>query len=157
MNDRQRVEALFFPMLFKSILESGGKRDEGFQQCVTAIDAASAEILRPLDLKRRASIMRRTYRTHDGAMQPDREGGVTVEKTTLVGYHLLQAVLASGFLELEEGAPLAAAISAIVNAFADSFNEHRLDASARKQAAKMLRQLQDGGFFEGVEMQREAA
>jgi hypothetical protein len=156
VNDRQRVESLFFPMLFKSILESGGRRDEGFEQCRRAIDAASAEILRTLDHKHRASIMRRTYRAHDGAMQPERQGGLSVEKAGMIGFYLLNAILGSGYLELAEDSKVAIAINAVIEALT-GFSESPLDASARKQAAKALQQLQRDGYFAGVTMERELA
>lgn len=157
MNDRQRVEALFFPLLFKSILESGAKRDGDYEACRQALDSAMIEVLARLDDKRKASIMRRLYRTVDGVAQPDRKGGVTVEKTALTGYYLIQTVLESGYLELTDGSLLATAILAIVDAFRESFDEKPLDASARKQAGKMLRDLQERGLFQGVEIVREAA
>jgi hypothetical protein len=157
VNDRQRVEALFFPLLFKSVVTSSGEATEGNAQCVAYLDEAMREVMRDLDDRRKASIWRRVVRVHDAVMEPGRKGGLGVEKAGMIGFYLLNAVLASGYLELEEGSRVAVAVNAVVEALGDAFSQQALDASARKQAAKMLRQLQDGGFFEGVEMQREAA
>lgn len=157
MNDRQRVEALFFPLVFKSVLESGAERDEGFEACRRNLDAAIIEIIGKLDDRRKVQIMRRTVRVLDAAMQVNREGGLRLDKGALQAFYVLRAVLDSGYLELEAGSGLAVAIMAIVDAFEDAFAEARLDASARKQAAKMLAFLQREGFFVGVEMRREAA
>lgn len=156
MNDRQRIELLFFPLAFKSILESGGRQDDGYRACIQALDAAAAEILRPEDMKRRAQIMRRAFRMHDMAFDPDRKGGVRVEKIALETYELLQAVLEAGALELVEGTPLAVAVGAIVDAFADQFGEPALVKSAKKQAAKALAKLHREGLFEGVKMAEAA-
>lgn len=156
MNDRQRVEALFFPLVFKSILESGATRDENFDACRGYLDAAIAEIIGRLDDRRRAQIMRRTVRLHDAAMGVDRDGGVRVDKAALVAFYALRRVLECGYLELEDGSGLAGAITSIVDAFDDAFSETRLDASARKQAAKMLGHLQREGYFAGVTFERDA-
>jgi hypothetical protein len=157
INDRQRTEALFFPLVFKSILESAGRRDAGYDLCIKALDAAAAEILRREDLPKRAQIMRRVLRLHDTATEVNRKGGVSVLKTGMVTYYVLQAVLRDGFLELVEGSDLAVAISKIIEAFADAFEETRLDASAQKQAARMLGILQREGYFYGVAIERAAA
>jgi hypothetical protein len=157
MTDRQRVEALFFILVFKSILESAGQRDAGYDTCIRALDAAAATILRREDQKRRAALMRRVMRLHDAATDPNRKDGVSVLKIGMTIYYVLQAVLGSGYLELEEGSDLARAISAIIENFDDAFGEKKLDASAQKQARKMLETLQREGYFHGVEFQREAA
>jgi hypothetical protein len=157
MNDRQRVEALFFPLVMKSILESAGQRDAGYDACIRALDAAAATILRREDQKRRASLMRRVMRLHDTATDPNRKDGVSVLKIGMTIYYVLQAVLGSGYLELEEGSDLARAISAIIENFDDAFGEKKLDASAHKQARKMLATLHREGYFQGVSFQMEEA
>jgi hypothetical protein len=157
MTDRQRIEQLFFPLVFKSILESAGQRDAGYDACIRALDAAAATILRREDQKRRAALMRRVMRLHDTATEPDRKGGVSILKIGMTIYYVLQAVLRSGYLELEEGSDLARAISAIIENFDDAFGEKKLDASAQKQARRMMEVLNREGYFHGVEFQREAA
>lgn len=156
MNDRQRIEALFFPLLFKSLLESAAKRDDGFYACKSALDAAMIDILKREDDRRKAQLMRRAIRAVDGFAKPERKGGVRADKIALQAYHLLQAVLVNGYLELDDGSMLAIAITAVLDAFADAFNEAKLDASARKHAAKALAELQSAGLFAGVEMRNAA-
>ena len=73
----------------------------------------------------------------------------------MIGYYMLQSVLACGYLELEEGSKIAVAINSILEEI--DFSEQKIDASARKQAAKMLTHLQADGFFGGVVFEREAA
>lgn len=152
LTDARATEALFFPMVFKSILEAGGKRDEGYEACLRAIDAAAAEILRHHDMKRRGALFRRVTRLCDQVFEPGRKGGVRVDKVALEAYYLLQATLETGYLELEEGSALAVAIGAILDAFAEAFAEERLNASARKHASKALEGLQREGYFSGVRM-----
>lgn len=157
LNDRQSVESLFFTLAFKSALESAGRRDDGYDACIRALDAAAAEVLKPHDMSKRAKLVRRVLRLHDAVFEPTRKGGVRVDKIALEAYYMLQPVLEAGYLELVEGSPLAVAIGAILDAFADAFAEDRLDASARKQAAKAMAKLQADGMFVGVTMERIAA
>lgn len=155
MNDRQRVERMFFPTMFLNVLESGvneDKRDDEFHRCVRYLVAANEDTLKGLDDKRKDQLRRRVVRLHDNLTESARKAGARVDKTAMVTLYVLQAVLEDGFLVLDEGSPLSAAIIAIQTAIADAFGEPKLDASARKQARQMLSHLQDEGYFDGVEI-----
>lgn len=157
MNDRQRVELMLFPLLFKSVLETAAKRDAGYEACRQALDTAMIEATNGLLDCKRAAIGRRAVRVHDAITEPDRKGGVRADKIALCGFYLVNTILDSGYLELEEGSPLAVAINAIVEAFGEAFAETALDASAQKHARKMLARLRSYGYFEGVEFERRVA
>lgn len=157
LNDRQRVELLLFPLLLKSILESGARRDKYFEKCAQILDGAMIAIIGRLDERRRAQIMRRTVRVHDEITDVARNGGVRVDKIALTVFYVLQTILDAGALELDEGSDLSEAVHAIIHAFSDAFEEARLDASARKHARKMLSQLHSEGYFESARLRIEAA
>jgi hypothetical protein len=157
MTDRQRVEALFFPLLFKSIIKSSSETTDGNAKAVEYLDEGMQEVLRIADDRKRAAIWRRVLRVHDAVLDPDRKGGIKLEKAGLIGFYLLQAVLSAGYLELEEGSRVAVAIGAVIEALGAAFLESRLDASAKKQARKMLEQLRGQGYFDGVTFEMEAA
>lgn len=153
MTDRQCVEAMFFLILFKSIVTSSEVETEGNAKCVAYLDAALWDVLRRHDERKRQALYRRAERVHNAAMDPDRKGGLRLDKAGMIGVYLLQSVLRCGYLELEEGSQVAVAIGAIMEEIASSFEEQRLDASARKAAAKMLAALQADGYFLGVEFE----
>ena len=157
LNDRQRVELLLFPLLLKSILESGARRDAHYEACGQILDGAMIEIIGRLDERRRVQIMRRTVRVHDDITDVARKGGVRVDKAALTVFYALQKLLDAGALELDEGSDLSEAIHAIIHAFADAFEEARLDASARKHAVRMIERLQALGYFSGCAFEREAS
>ncbi|MCX7898506.1 MAG: hypothetical protein N2444_00185 [Methylocystis sp.] len=158
MTDRQRVEALFFPVIFRSIIKSSEVQTDGNAKCLAYIEEGIREVLDRVDDRKKAALWRRVIRAHDAALDPEREGGVTIEKAGMIGFYMLSAILEDGYLELEAGSKMAVAIEAILEALAPGFSEARLDASARKQAAKTLRLLQREGYFEGVTPSaREAA
>lgn len=159
MNDRQRVEALIFTTIFLNVLDCGvdDPNSDEARKCRAYLVEAREEVLRGMDERRRAAILRRTTRLHDAVMDPHRKEGMRVDKAGMIAYYALQAVLESGYLELCEGTKLAVALNAIVEGLADGFAEDRLDSSAQKQAMKMLRHMQMDGYFDGVEFRKESA
>ncbi|MCC3246729.1 hypothetical protein LG047_15620 [Methylocystis sp. WRRC1] len=159
MNDRQRTEALFFPTMLLNIIDCGvtDQEAEDFKRCRAYLIEANEETLRGCDDKRRRQLMRRVVRLHDALTEEYREHEARVDKVGLMVVYVLQAVLAADYLVLEEGSRLSVAIGAIIEGLGDAFSESRLDASARKHAAKMLAQLQREGYFAGVIFEREAA
>jgi hypothetical protein len=159
MTDRQRVEAIFFLLLFKSVVESSRVDEaasEGNKKCVSYLDEGLWDVVKRAgaDQKQR-TLYRRAERLHNAVMRPHREGGIRLDKAAAVGFYLLQAVLREGYLELEEGGKTAVAIQAVVDEVGYVFSEEKLDASARKQARQMLSHLQDEGYYEGVSMEVE--
>lgn len=157
MNDRQRAEAIFFPIFFQQVLRCGvnDKGSEDYRACMLQLQQAIDAALKGCDERRYANLMRRAIRAHNEVTEVYRRENVRVEKMGLMALYCLQAVLDADYLVLEEGSDLAEAINAIVRGLADAFSEEKLDASAQKQAAKMLGHLQQLGYFYGV--RREAA
>lgn len=90
--------------------------------------------------------MRRAIRLHNDITTPFR-GKVGADKVGLVALYTLQRVLDADYLILEEGSGLSEALSAIVRGLEHAFAEPALDASAQKQAAKMLHNLQSRGYY----------
>ena len=157
MNDRQRVEAMLFPVFLQQVLRCG-VNDQGsddFRSCMLHLQQAITAALEGCDQKKRDHLMRRVCRVHNDVTARYRADHIRVDKMGLMTLYCLQAVLDADYLLLEEGSNLSEAINAIVRGLEDAFAEERLDASAQKQAAKMLGHLQELGYFYGV--RREAA
>lgn len=157
MNDRQRVEAIFFPVFFQQVLRCGvnDKGSDDYRACMLQLQQAIDAALVGCDEKRVGNLMRRVIRVHNDVTEPYRRENVRVEKMGLMALYCLQMVLDADYLVLEEGSDLAEAINAIMRGLADAFKEEKLDASAQKQAGRMLSHLQQLGYFDGV--RREAA
>lgn len=157
MNDRQRVEAILFPVFFQNVLKCGvnDKGSDDYKACMLQLQQAIDIALTGCDERRRDSLMRRTIRLHNEITESHRRDYVRVEKMGLIALYTLQMVLDADYLVLVEGSDLSEAINAIVRGLADAFSEERLDASAQKQAGRMLSHLQQLGYFDGVK--REAA
>lgn len=152
MNDRQRVEAIFFPIFFQQVLRCGvnDKGSDDYRSCFLQLQQAIDIVLRGCDEKRYANLMRRAIRAHNEVTEVYRKSNIRVEKMGLIALYALQMVLDADYLVLEEGSDLAEAINAIMRGLADAFKEEKLDASAQKQAGRMLTHLQELGYFDGV-------
>lgn len=160
LTDRKRTEAALFPVWLVNILNSGvneDKRDEDYHRCQDILAGAVDEAFRGLEDRKRAALLRRVARVHNAITEDYRRNKVSVDKIGLICLYALQAILESGYLELDEGSPLSSALTAIIGALSDAFAEARLDASARKHAGKLLVHLQREGYFDGVSIRREAA
>ena len=157
MNDRQRVEAIIFPIFFQQILRCGvnDKGSEEYRACFLQLQQAIDAALEGCDERRKGNLKRRAIRAHNEITEQYRREHIRVEKMGLMALYALQAVLDADYLVLEEGSDLSEAINAIVRGLSDAFAEEKLDASAQKQASKLLGHLRQLGYFCGA--RREAA
>lgn len=152
MNDRQRTEAVFFPLWMMNLMFTGAanREEEDYKVVWVYLDNACAEVLRGCDAKKMAYIMRRATRLHDRIMADYIKGGARSDKVGLIMAYILQAVVDAEYLVVYEGSDLAIAIDAIFAGLEKARGMEKMDASARKQAVKTLRALQTEGYFEGV-------
>lgn len=151
MNDRQRVEALLFPQMLLAVLIAGAQeKDEEYEKCQKLLLAACEEILHGLDDRRRAAIVRRTYRLQLAVTEPYRKEGVPLAKVGLMELYVLQRILDDNYLVLTEGSAFSKALELIVPALSHALEEPKLNTSAQKQANKMLSALQTSGYFESI-------
>lgn len=160
LTDLRRVEIALFPAWLVNILDCGvspERRDEDFEKCRGILVAARDEALRGCDDRKQNQILRRVSRVHNALTAEYRRSQARVDKVALICLYALQAVLDADYLELVDGSPLSDAIGAVIEGLDGAFAEARLDASARKQAVKLLAQLQREGYFSGVQIHREVA
>lgn len=157
--DLRRTELLLFPVWLLNIIRCGvnDKDTDDYRRCQEILVTSINEALKGCDERKAGALLRRAARVHNKITEQYRRNDVHVDKIGLICLYALQAVLESDHLVLEEGSPLSAAINAIVDALADAFAEPKLDASARKQAVKLITMLQREGYFDGVSVLMEAA
>ncbi|MEE7478471.1 hypothetical protein [Methylobacterium hispanicum] len=78
-------------------------------------------------------------------------------KFAMTYYYWLEDLLARDVLSLVEGSSMHEAVTLLLPMMEHGFDEARRDASARKQAARMLRWFQGRGFYADPAMMLEAA
>ncbi|APT31892.1 hypothetical protein MCBMB27_02601 [Methylobacterium phyllosphaerae] len=78
-------------------------------------------------------------------------------KFGMVYYYWLEDLLARDVLSLAEGSSMAEAVTLLLPMMEHGFAVQARDASARKQAARMLRWFQERGFYVEAEMEARCA
>lgn len=157
MTDRQRTEAVFFPLWMMNLMFTGASNheEEDFKVVWGYLDKACEEVLRGCEEKKMAYIMRRATKLHDRVMADFIKSGARSDKVGLIMAYILQAVTDADYLVVDEGSDLSIAIDAIFAGLEHAKNQKRMDASARKQAVKTLRVLQVEGYFDGVTLSED--
>jgi hypothetical protein len=69
------------------------------------------------------------------------------DKVSAAIFYFLKDLTDSGYLELWEGSPVAEAAAIYTPMVEHVFGEERLDASAQKQAKRILTRLQERGYY----------
>jgi hypothetical protein len=72
-------------------------------------------------------------------------------------YYWIEDLLSRGVLELAEGSAMGEALTMLLPMMSHGFEHEARDASAQKQARKLLRWLQGRGFYAEAVNEREAA
>lgn len=159
MNDRQRVEAIVFPVWFQTVMVCGvnDQTTEDFKTCFSYFQDAINEGLRGCDERKRMALLRRAARLHNDIMRDDIANDVSVEKIGLSALYALQIVLDADYLVLHEDSALASAIQSVIAGLEHAMARAKLDASARKHGRKLVEHMQRLGYFDGVVLQRDAA
>jgi hypothetical protein len=161
LSDRRRVEFMLPPLLMEALIAGMGARfvraaAEGEDPAETemaqdqsavllalfaaAVDQAVEDVLP----RKRAALIRRAKREAVAVCAAlDHAPAV---KIAMVVYYLLCDIGPLGFA-IVEGSPLHQAMERLVPLLGHGFAESRRDASAQKQAEKLLRRLQDRGWY----------
>lgn len=151
-SDRHRVEMLLLPMIAQSVVKAGANQPDA-PEAIAAINhfaKAMEEAVADVDSKKRYSLIRRALRLHNDITKTHREAKARVDKVGLMLFYLLEWAIHDGYLVLHDGTPMAKGLDLLLPALEHAANISKLDASARKAAAKLLEALQYDGFFMGV-------
>lgn len=70
------------------------------------------------------------------------------DKVAAAIYYFLKDLTDSGYLELWEGSAMAEAAAIYMPMIEHIFDEEKLDASAQKQAKRILKSLQEKGYYQ---------
>lgn len=154
LTDRQRVEMALLPNIMLHVVVAGVNDPEhdDAKEMVRLLNAAANDVVADLTERERLKLMRRTIRVHDEVMGPFEAEGMRTDKAGLILFYLLSAIVESEYFVIGAESELSRAIDLFLPAIEHAAEIDRLDASARKAARKLLRDLQARGFFCGVAM-----
>ena len=162
LTDRQRIELGLPCWMWNGLVHATSWRpdpelpeteakeqlERNVPQLKELLNAACDEAIEGLpDRKRRQLNNRITRVAMAGSIGLDQQDAV---KISLSLYYFTQALLDSEVLVLWEGSSMGQAMDMLFPAYARGFAEPRVNASAHKQARKVLQSLQAAGFYQGV-------
>lgn len=147
LTDTRRVEFALLPRLAFQIVNCGVSdvNHPDAKRCLELLIQACSEPVDELPEKARLKIIRRIERLfrETSARYQDQPAG----KVALVLWYALSELLDQGVLELYEGSSMANAMATLQPMIADWFDIAKVDASAQKQARKLLRDLKAQGYY----------
>lgn len=171
LSDRRRVEFMLPPLLMEALIAGMGARfvraaaeGEDPAETETARDQSGAllilfaaavdQTVEDVLPRKRAALIRRAKREAIAVCaELDDQSAV---KIAMVVYYLLCDLGPLGF-SVVEGSPLHQAIEQLVPLIGHGFAQARRDASAQKQADRLLRRLQARGWYRPASGATQAA
>ena len=154
-SDRHITESLIPVRLFWSILWHGldDRQSEDGKALLALIGQAERDAVSGLDSKRSEKLIRRSLRINACLVKPFQEAQAHVAKFGLVAYYTLRRLVEAGAVHIADGSALDQVSEALLSdegTLVEFANIDRVDASAKKQARRMLAALQEEGLFKGV-------
>lgn len=159
-SDRQIVQELLPVRLFAVVIAEGINDPNGddARELLALLKQAQEEALAGLAPSKADAIVRRAKRAVDVAKKPFVDANAAVAKFGLVVFYLLDFLRQGGAFGLVDDSPLDTAVSAILapeGTITEFANIEKIDASAKKQARRMLAELQADGYFQGYQWCQE--
>jgi len=159
ISDSQRIELALPPFLALSVLISGAAdpNEPGVVEAKQLFWTAHFEPFDGLDQKKRHALMRRCERTRDEIMREYEQAETRVCKFGLIVYHVLKILTDSDYLVLPPESAMSRGLDLLLPALEEEAAIGAVDASAHKQARKVIEKLNRLGFYHGVLDARHAA
>jgi len=154
-SDRQIVESLIPVRLWATVIAEGIDKPDGddARTLLSWLAQAQEEIIAGMQVKKSDALVRRARRAVEMAKAPFVEANAAVAKFGLCVFYLLDCLRRNGVFGLVDDSSLDKAVTAILapeGTVTEFANIPKVDASAIKQARKMLETLQGEGYFRGV-------
>ena len=154
-SDREIVQDLVPIMLFYSVVWYGHQDKDGAdgKQLLAWLKEAEKQVVTSVVPKKLGGIMRRALRVHEEVIAPFVEARAAVAKYGLVVFYVLDRLRQNGLFQVVDGSAFDQAISALLHedgTLVEFANISKIDASAQKQARKVLAVLQANGLFAGA-------
>ena len=152
LSDRQRVEiGLPSHMMLAALI--AGVEDQGsdeFKKAKADLIEAGGEPVADLQDRKAVSVLNRTRSVLDAITKDHIKEGAEVSKVALITFHFMRFIIEDGYLQYTADGAFDRSINAFMEALEYKAQEPLVNASAIKQAKKMLRQLQDMGYYRDV-------
>lgn len=152
---KERVEcALPARMMFAMTMQDVFGFQDGMEEVGRAqlermrllLKVASIEPLQQLSGQAALVLSRQIDRVHAQVMEEyDKH---RADKVAAAIYYFLKELTDTGYLELWEGSPVAEAAALYLPMIEHVFEEVKLDASAQKQARRIIQKLQEKGYYQ---------
>ena len=154
LSDRQRVEINLPTHMILAAFIAGveDQQSEDFKIAKADLIEASEDFLRDVDEKKALNLLRRTTRLLDTLTKEHVKEGAEVAKVALITFHFMRFIIEDNYLQYVEGCAFDRSIQRFMEALQEKAEEPKVNASAIKQAKKMLRQCQNEGYYRGVEI-----
>ena len=155
-SDRQIIEELLPVRLFAVVIAEGMENPDGndAHTLLTWLRQAQEEVLARAEPGKAKALVRRSNRAIAVAKKPFVEANAAVAKFGLCVFYLLDCLRSGGAFGVVDGSAFDLASSAILapdGTVTELANIEKVDASAKKQARKMLADLQAEGYFRGYQ------
>lgn len=160
LNDRQRVELALPARLFYALAvcdvfavdpahaDTPDAAEKGMREVAELRDLLKVACIEPIadiDPRKAGQLSRRIDRVaKEVTAEYDQERGI---KLALVFYYWLEDLLSRGVLVCHEGSTFGRAIRMLFTMFQHGFAIEKQDASAQKQARRLLEKFQVAGYF----------
>lgn len=155
LSDRHRVEICLPAQMMLACAIAGiseeNQQTDDFKQFKQDLIEAGWGPVEDLDPKKQGNVLRRVLRLHESIPKQiigDDHGNIP--KLALVQFHLIRFILEDGYLQYEESGVFHRSVLAFMEALQHHAEEERFNASAIKQAKKLLQRLQSEGYYRGV-------
>lgn len=152
LNDRQRVEiGLPSQMMLAAFL--AGVEDQttpDFLATKADLIEAGNEPFSDLPTKKAVSLTRRTNKLLHDLTKDHIEEGAEVAKIALITFHFMRFIIEDNYLQYEEGSAFDRSINTFMEALEHKAQEPKVNASAIKQAKRVLRHCQQAGYYQSV-------
>jgi phosphoribosylamine-glycine ligase len=151
-SDRQITEALLPVRMLSSVVHFGAvdRQDPEAQQVLAWLKAAELDLLDGRADRERVKIARRSWSAYDRAIKPYLDSETACAKFGLIVFYLLAELEAQEIYLFEPSSAFDQAQRAIYSeegSIVEIAGTDAIDSSAQKQARRLLRQLQEDGFF----------
>lgn len=155
MKERNRVEICLPAQMMLACAIAGispeNQEKEDFKSFKADLIAASWEVVDGMLERDRHKVLNRVMKLNqslaDAFLKDDKDD---IPKLALIQFHTIRFIIEDGYLQYEADSPLGRGIETFMSAIDHHAAEPKLNASAIKQARKMLKFLQDQGYYPGV-------
>lgn len=155
MSDRHRVEiCLPAQMMLAAILagvpEAQQKKQDFLDLKKDLIDL-SWEAVIDLPPKQQHKLLQRVLKLHSDLNKEFMSDKEDIPKIALIEFHCIKFIIEDEYLQYTEGSLFDTSIQTFMASIEHHAQKEKVNASAIKQARKMLKFLQDQGYYPGVE------